>query len=498
MAALLGIDIGTTALKATLYSADGATLAGAALEYCASGSGNGLQPDALWQALGAVIRRVRRVAPQADISAAAISSHGESFVPVDGAGIAIAPFILNTAPIAIDEAAAYADAFGKEAIFQRTGLPVHSMYTLPKIAWLKAHRPDVFAVAARFSCVEDYVLARLGVGSWISTSLASRTMGLDLERCEWAEDLLAFAGIEPRRLAVPVASGARLGRAAPGMCDELGLPPDVEWVAGGHDQACCSLGGGGVKEGSAVDGTGTFECVSIPVEGARLSAAALLYNFPTERHAVPSLLLTLSYIAGGVALKWFRDVIGRHHIEQAATAGSDPYDLILANLPEEPTDLLVFPHLIGTGTPWLDAKARGAVIGIGAETSFEELAKAILEGITLEMQWNLELQASIGVAIGPIHAVGGGSRSERWLQMKADIFDRDVVAIPGEASCAGAAMAAGVGMGVFRSYEEAAAAIVRTGKVFSPRPRHTARYRDKSARHRDIARRLYGFVATTS
>jgi xylulokinase len=493
--ALLGIDVGSTALKATLYALDGEKIAGASLEYGAAKSGGGLAADSLWRALADVIRRLRAAAPATAIRAAAISSHGESFVPADRAGRAIGPFTLNTAPIAEGEAAAFADHFGKAEIFRRTGLPVHSMYTLPKIAWLRANRPDIFAAADRFLCVEDYILTRLGVGSFISTSLASRTMALDLESCAWIDDYLAFAGIGKAQLATPVASGTPVGRAAPDACDELGLPHDVEWVIGGHDQGCCSLGAGGIAEGIAVDGTGTFECVSIPVRDAVPTPAALGCNFPIERHTVAPLKLTLSYIAGGVALKWFRDVASRHTLELAAARGVDPYELILADLPEEPTGILMFPHLIGTGTPWLDARARGAVVGIDAGTTYEEFAKAAIEGITLEMGWNLELQAAIGTVIGRIHAVGGGARSDRWLQMKADIFDREVVAVPGEASCAGAAMGAGVGIGAFGSHDEAVAAFVREGKVFTPRPHQVAAYRQKAAHYRDMARRLYDFVA---
>ncbi len=493
--ALLGIDIGSTALKATLYALDGSRLAGASLEYAAAKSGEGLAPDSLWQTLIDVIHRLRAAAPRAEIRAAAISSHGESFVPVDRAGMAIGRFILNTAPIAVEEATAFAEHFGKAEIFRRTGLPVHSMYTLPKIAWLRTNRPEVFAAADRFLCVEDYILTRLGVGSWISTSLASRTMALDLEACSWIDEYLAFAGITKAQLSTPVPSGTPIGRAATAAADELGLPQDVEWVAGGHDQGCCSLGAGGVTEGIAVDGTGTFECVSIPVREAVLTPAALGYNFPAERHTVSDLKLTLSYIAGGIALKWFRNVASRHLLDLAALKGVDPYELILADLPEEPTEVLMYPHLIGTGTPWLDARARGALVGFDAGTTYEELAKAAIEGITLEMGWNLELQASIGIEIGRIHAVGGGARSDRWLQMKADIFNQEVVTVPGEASCAGAAMGAGVGIGAFGSHAEAAAAFVREGKAFTPRPRQVAAYREKAAHYRDVAGRLYGFAA---
>lgn len=491
--ALLGIDIGTTSLKAALYAPDGNRLAGASIEYGASGAAAGLHPDRLWEALGSVIARVRAATPAVAISAASISSHGESFVPVGRDGVALAPVVLNTAPIAVEEAAAFADRFGRQAIFERTGLPVHNMYTLPKIAWLARNRPEIFAATDRFLCVEDYILDRLGVGPFISTSLASRTMALDLDRCVWDDDLLAFAGIDARQLSTPVPAATRVGRARADRAAELGLPADVEWVAGGHDQGCCSLGAGGIAEGIAVDGTGTFECISIPVAAARLSPAALGCNFPTERHTVSPLLLTLSYIAGGIALKWFRDVVGRLEVERATEQGADPYDLILADLPEEPTGLFVFPHLIGTGTPWLDPAARGAVVGIGPETSFPALAKATLEGITLEMQWNLELQASTGIEVGRIHAVGGGSRSERWLQMKADIFGAEVVAVPGEASCAGAAMGAGVGTGVFADHAEAVAAFVREGRVFEPRAAQTDAYRQKGSAYRDLSKRLYGF-----
>jgi xylulokinase len=493
MTALLGIDVGSTALKAALYDGGGTVLAGASLEY-ASG---GFTPESLWQALATVIARLRRAAPTVTIRAAAISSHGESFVPVDGAGRAIGPFVLNTAPIAIDEAAAFADRFGRDAIFGRTGLPTHQMYTLPKIAWLRTHRPEVFAAARRFLCVEDYLLSRLGVGAHISASLASRTMALDLSTFDWIDDYLAFAGIGPERLAIPVASGTRLGRGDPALAAELGLPANVEWVAGGHDQGCCSLGAGGVAEGTAVDGTGTFECVTIPVRKPVLTPEALACNFPTEAHTVAGLDLTLSYISGGVALKWVRDAAGRHLVDAAAAVGRDVYDLMLAGLPDEPTGLSFLPHLVGTGTPWLDATARGAVVGISADTGFADLVKAALEGITLEMQWNLELQAGIGIDIGRIHAVGGGARSDVWLQMKADIFDREVVAVMGEASCAGAAMGAGVGIGLFSSHAEAAGAFVREGRSYEPRPRVTARYREKAAAYRDVSRRLYGFEKPT-
>lgn len=492
---LLGLDVGTTTLKAGLYGEDGTAQSIVTHEY---GRQAAFHPDDLWEGLRAVIAKVRSAVPGVGIRAVAVSSHGESVVPLDADHQPLGPFILNTDCRGAREAEAYAQRFGKTALFERTGLPVHPMYTLIKIAHLKRTDPARFQRARYFRCVEDWILDRAGVGAFISTSLASRTMGLDLVAGTWAADLVEHAGIGVDALAVPVPAGTPLGHASARAAVDLGLPFDALWVAGGHDQGCCSLGAGGFREGVAVDGTGTFECVSLPVTRPLLTADALRFNFPTECHTAAGRFLTLVYIPGGIVLKWFRDTLSRAESGDAAAAGVDPYTVMLRDLPEEPTTVTVFPHLIGTGTPWLDAGAQGAILGITAETTYPELVKAVLEGITCEMQWNLSLQRGIGVSIDRIHAVGGGTRSDAWLQLKADVFDRPVTVMPGEASCAGAAMCAGIGLGLFADAEEAGAAFQRPGRVFEPRPRQHALYMEKAERHRELASRLYGFAAQPS
>jgi xylulokinase len=493
--ALLGIDVGTTTLKAGLYDEDGGALALVAHEYGRPGEGAVLRPDDLWAGLAAVTGKALAAAPGATVRAVAVSSHGESVVPLDELRRPLAPFIANTDCRGVAEAQSFARRFGREVLFERTGLPVHPMYTLVKIAHLKASEPALFAKARAFRCVEDWILERAGVGAFISTSLASRTLGLDLGHGGWGADLAGHAGIGVEALAMPVPAGTPLGRASAAAAAELGLPPDALWVAGGHDQGCCSLGAGGYAEGTAVDGTGTFECISLPVAQPLLTPQALACNFPTECHTVAGRYLTLVYLPGGIVLKWFRDALSAAQVARAGETGADPYDVMLTGLPEEPTGLTVFPHLIGTGTPWLDSEAQGAILGITAATTYAEMVKAVLEGITCEMQWNLLLQRGIGVGLERIHAVGGGTRSPAWLQMKADVFGLPVTVVPGEASCAGAAMCAGIGLGLFRDAREAGAAFVRTGSVFEPRPAQHARYAEKVEKHRALAARLYGFAA---
>ena len=209
--ALLGIDVGTTTLKAGLYGDDGSVEATVLHEY---GRLSGFHPDDLWAGLGAVVAKAVAAAPSAEIRAVAISSHGESVVPLDERGRPLSAFIVNTDCRGVAEAEAFAREFGKLGLFERTGLPVHPMYTLVKLAHLKASEPGLFAQAKRFRCVEDSILERAGVGAVISASLASRTMAMDFSAATWAADLAAFAGVDERALSRLAHSGTPLGRLA--------------------------------------------------------------------------------------------------------------------------------------------------------------------------------------------------------------------------------------------------------------------------------------------
>ncbi len=493
--ALLGVDIGTSELKATLFAEDGADLALECAEYQPNHSSDGraeLPADLLWAMLRDTIRRIAVSAKGHRIRAVAFSCHGESFVPVAADGSALRPFLLNIDSRAAQEMEQLERSFGREHLYQVTGLPPHPMYTLPKIEWLRRNEPSVFSSTARFLCVEDFIFSRAGAGEAIDFSLASRILALDVTKGKWCAELLQRVGITPDHLSPLFPGGSAIGTAAPSVAEELGIPADAIWTTGGHDQACCSLGAGGLASGTVVDGTGTFECISFAGKSPLLSAPAMKANLPCGRHTAPGRFLTLSYAPGGIVLKWLRDQFGRDVLSVAGATHRSAYDLLLANVPYEPTGIFVFPYLLGTGTPWLDASAKAAVSGFTYTTSREAFVKAALEGVTYEMRLNLEILESLGVPVQRIIAVGGGAKSGVWLQLKADIFGREVVVVPGEASCRGAAICAGVGSGAYQSFEEATAAAIRPGLVYEPRPRIHSRYSELFEKYKDLARRLYG------
>jgi len=492
--AFLALDIGSSDLKVAIYATGGQCLSSVTTEVQGAVVNSGraeLDAELFWRSVCNGISQVCRP-HRAPLLAASISSQGESFLALDRNGNPLGNILLNIDSRAGAEMDAFSASFGKSALYRQTGLPPHPMYTLPKIAWLRNNQPQLFAQAACFCCLEDYVYHRLGIEPAISSPLASRTMALDIHSNQWAPELLAFAGITASKLSRVQPSGTPVGIAAPAIAFELGLSPGMVWSTGGHDQACASLGAGAQQAGTVADGTGTFECISAPSAEPLLSEAGLASNLPCERHAIAGQFLTLAYGNGGIALKWLRDNCNLHHAAQAAATGQSAYELMLSTVPDAPTGLFFFPYFLGTGTPWLESEARASIHGLTSSTTHSDLVKAAIEGVCYEMRWNLEILESLGKPVRRILAMGGGARSDVWLQLKADIYQRSVVAVPGEASSRGAAICAGMGVNAYSSWHEAIAAMVPAGRVFEPRPESQSQYSDLFAKYKELAHRLYG------
>jgi xylulokinase len=464
---LIGLDIGTTGCKAILFDADGQILGRAAREYEVLFDADRAEQDAekvwslAWKALCEAVEAppVRSDPPVA----MSLSVQGEAVIPVDGKGRALRPAILGMDTRTGAENAWLTEGFGAEMLFQRTGMPVHTINTLPKLLWLKEHDAGVWQEAAQFLLYEDFLLRRLGGRAAISHCLASRTQMYDLARGDWAYDILDGCGIDAARLApLSPENGGAVGVLREDLGRALGLENKVLLVSGGHDQACAAVGSGVIEAGRAMVSTGTAEVVELASETPALDDALRQGNISVYRHVVPGLYLamTLNH-SGGLLLRWFRDTLGRWEVEQAREAGQDAYDVILSGAPEGPTSLLVLPHFAGSGTPWLDTSSKGAVLGLTFATGRAEIAKAILEGLCFELRANLELLRGAGIAIDCLHAVGGGARSPLWLQLKADICQVPLrVPQVTDAACLGAALLAGVGAGVYADLESAVARTV--------------------------------------
>ncbi|MBN1479644.1 hypothetical protein JXA70_05180 [candidate division KSB1 bacterium] len=470
---LIGLDIGTTGCKAIIFDVTGRIIGQASREYPV------LFPKPDWAeqdaetVYGLAIEALQEAVSftHADPPVAlAISCQGEAVMPVDAQGNPLRPVILGMDRRTRAENIWLADKFGAETLFERTGMPMHTINTLPKLLWLKKNTPDLWSIAEQFTLYEDFFVRRFTGKAVISHCLASRTQMYDIHKGEWASDILEACGIELARLAPLASPDGVIGTIKQDVLQQLGLSRDVLVVAGGHDQACAALGSGVVHPGMAMVSTGTAEVVEVASDAPVLAPALRDGGISIYKHVVPGLFLamTLNH-SGGLSLRWFRDNFAEKEQELARAQGSDAYDLILKKARPGATDLFVLPHFSGSGTPLLDTTSKCAIIGITFETNKSDIAKAILEGLTFELKANLDLLRSCGIPIQSMHAVGGGAKSALWLQLKADICDVTIrVPFITEAACLGAALIAGVGAGLFADYKSAAQQIVTFDRSCHP------------------------------
>ncbi len=488
---LMSIDIGTTGCKVIAFSAGGKIIASAYREYPMIQPQPGwleLDSNDVWEKAAAAIREVTAQTKEDPVKALAVSSQGEAVTPVLEDGT-----VLDNAILTFDSRTAglekvWIDKFGREGVLRITGIPPSHISTTPKLLWLKENKPEVYNKAWKFLCFEDFAYFKLGLDPAIDLSLAGRSMMLDIEKGDWSREMLAAIDFDPERLARVLPSGAEIGRIGKKVAEDLGLPEGTLAVAGGHDQPAGALGSGVIAPNLAMDATGTVECITAAFTEHIVNEKIVENNLCSYPHTVEGMFVCLAYnFTGGCLLRWFRDTFGQQDVAEAERQGVDPYEIILGNLPEEPTRLLLLPHFGSTGTPYLDPNPMSAVIGLDLATKREEFVKAILEGITLEIKLNLHLMKEAGMDVKELRAIGGGAKSETWLQLKADIFDREVLALDvSEAVSLAMAMLGGVAVGEYKDLQEAVGLLVKEKKRFFPNKEKSEKYEEKFEKYRKL------------
>jgi xylulokinase len=238
----------------------------------------------------------------------------------------------------------------------------------------------------------------------------------------------------------------------------------------------------------AVDGMGTVGCITVAFDQPVLNEKMLRNNFCCYPHAAPDMYASLAFTySSGSVLRWYRDNFAAAEMAQAEESGEDVYDIILSDLPDDPTGLFIVPYFAGSGTPYLDALATGVIVGLDLSVDRKSFVKGILEGICYELHLNISRLAEAGVNIDKLRATGGGSKSPYWLQLKADITGKEVVTLNvTESGCQAGAMLGGVATGEYGSVSEAVEALVKEGSSFSPDPKRHARYQEQFATYREI------------
>lgn len=470
--AYMGVDIGTTGSKAVVLNLEGNIIAAAYHDYPLTYPHPGwaeLDPVQVWDAVSCVIREAASKSTE-PVNAIAFSALGEAVTPVDHNGNPLDKTIIAMDSRAEKECEWLADHIGAENLYHITGQPLHPMYSLNKILWWKNHKPDVFQSTWKFLCWQDYAAYKLCGKAVIDFSLASRTLLFDLRDLKWNREILEKTGITADQLAEPMQSGEIIGTVLPEMASELGLQPDTKVVCGGFDQPSAALGAGVVASGIAVDGLGTVECVTPVLEHPVTNDQLLKGNIPCCPHVVPGMYIFMGFnFCCGSLLKWYVDQFCAEERMEAERTGQHVYDVVVTKALQTETNAFLVPHFLGSGTPHLDPRSRGAILGLNLNTNRHQLARTVLEGITFEMKQNLDILKQSCIDITELRATGGGAKSAEWLQLKSDIFTIPIVAMQSsEGGCLAMAMQAAVSDGGFSSLTDAIRVCIHTGKTFQP------------------------------
>ncbi|MCX7919950.1 MAG: FGGY family carbohydrate kinase [bacterium] len=493
---LLGIDVGTTGCKVVAFNPDGKIIASAYREYPLRFPGQPgwveLDADEVWQRVKHCIQNVAAQTKSDPIEALAVSSQGEGVTPIDKAGRVLYHSIVSFDSRTVEFISWWLKRMSAYQLFAETGMTPEPFYTINKILWFKKYRPNIDRRTWKYLCYEDLVNYRLTGIPAIDYSLAARMMCFDLKHNRWSSKMLNLAGIEEDRLAFLYPPGKIVGNVLPKIAQELGLPKDTLVVTGGHDQPCGALGAGVIKPGITMDAIGTVECITPAFPNPVINRKMLANRFCCYPHVVPNQYVTVAFnFTGGSLLRWYRDQFGQKEIELARKSGKDVYEILVQQIPSQPSSLFILPHFTTTGTPYFDHHSRGAILGLTLATQKPEITRAILEGISYEIRLNIELLAQAGIPVREIRAIGGGAKSAQWLQLKADLFGRKIVTLNvSEAASLGVAMLAGCAIGEYSSVSEAVAQTVKIKQTFIPNPTNKKIYNRKFEIYRQIYPRL--------
>lgn len=435
----LGIDLGTSELKAILLDAKGAVLAqaGARVEVSRRQPGWSEQnPADWWQACLEALARLREANPQAwaRIGCIGLSGQMHGAVLLDAAQQVLYPAILWDDSRAVLQAAQLNEDFPGYA--EVTGSLAMAGLTAPKLLWLQQHEPQVFA---RIACVlspKDY-LRLLLTGEQVSDmSDAAGTLWLDVARREWYAPMLHATGLTvgqmPRLLEADQLSAGLSAEAA----DELGLPLGLPVAAGGGDNPVSAVGIGAINAGDAFVTLGTSAAIVAITDHAAGHPASAVHSFC---HALPQRWYTMgAMLAGASCLRWVTRLLGQPS-EQALlehVSAALPVDQSVAV-----TSPLFLPYLAGERTPHNDPLLRGGFMNLGHDSTPAMLGYAVLEGVGFGLLDAMNATLCAGATVNACALVGGGARSEYWAQLLANIIDREIYTLQGSelSACIGAA-----------------------------------------------------------
>ena len=488
---IAGLDIGTTGCKLTVFDESGVYLDKAYRDYPVKRGASEHEVDVETIMEGVFEVMMAMAAKYPDIAGIGVTSFGETFVLTDEYGKPLHNAMLYTDPRGKEECDELLKVMDGRTIASITGVKPHETYSLPKLMWMKKHKPEIYNQAKHAMLIEDFVVFHLTGNAQIDYSLAARTLAFDITALNWSTEMFNAAGIDKRLMSKPVPTGTCAGTLLSAIAEKTGLSERTKIVNISHDQVAAAVGAGVFVSSEAADGAGTVQSV-IPIYD-NLPKLDVMYdgNYAVVPYVVPGKYVAYAYsYTGGALIQWCVETLAKKEKEIAKEQGVSVNELLEGNT-TEPTGLLVLPHFAGAGTPYMDNGSKGAIIGLTAATTVSDIYRACMESVVYEELINLECLQGSGIHFETMNATGGGAKSEIWMQMKADILNVPIIALATtDAGTVGSAMLTGIVVGCFENLEDAAEHMIEKKKVYKPNPNMHQKHMKVYQKYRQV----YGAV----
>jgi len=489
---LIGLDIGTSSTKAIAFD-----LLGNIISKCNIGypilnpkpSFSEQNPDEMFEA---VIDSIKNVVNENankgnELLAVSFSAAMHGIIAVNGKGEKLTDCIIwaDTRSTEVSESIKNSDV-GHE-IYMRTGTPIHPMSPLCKITWMRDNMKDVFKNTSKFVSIKEYVFFKLFGKYVVDYSIASATGLFDIYELDWNKKALEVAGINGDRLSSPVSPTKVFKKMDKKYADLMGIDVDTAFVIGASDGCLANLGANAIKPGDAAVTIGTSGAIRIIADKPKNDESERIFSYIlTEDHFV----LGGPVNNGGIIFRWFRDNFSQIELKQAENLGIDTYELLTkeaSKVPAGANGLIFLPYLLGERAPHWDANSKGVFFGINITHKREHFLRALLEGVIFGVySVGKALEETTG-DIDTIYATGGFVRSELWVQMLSDVFNKKVVVAESyESSCLGAVAIGMKAIGLINSIEEVEK-LVPISQTFKPNLKNHEVYMKTF----DIYERLY-------
>lgn len=456
MTAYVGLDIGGTGAKAGVFDENGTLLGLANKTFTGESCGTEVPIEAIYASARAAVSEAVSSAG-VETAAMAVSSQGQTFVSLDREGRPLHDAIIWYDSRAGSEAETMRNKT-VEALGGRRAPHIEAICTAAKVMWLRAHQPEAMETAAWFLLLPDYISYRL-TGQPVTDPSTAMSTGLYVEdEADYCDEALAAAGIDKVQIARIARPGEKIGKIKPDLADEWGLSPGTLLVTGTNDQYAGALGAGNCRPGIVSETTGT--CLALVTLAGKLPDP-IPEGLICGRFPIPQYSYVLAYSkTAGIVLDWFRN-------QFAQGLSHNELNQMAAEVPIGSGGVIVLPHFDGKVSPKPDPKARGFICNLTLDATPATIYRAIMESIAFSLRENIEHVQASGFPVDVIRSIGGGAKSDLWLQMKADVMGLNVER-PSvtESATLGAAMLAAVGTGQFASAEEASASWYRVGRVF--------------------------------